>query len=182
MRIYGRRPKLSTQFLVLVFYETKLIAYEIRTKLKTSALSPTVELGAEWPPMGIEAINPFELPLLNTVYRVIILIVHNVAVLVKIQLYELNLTLDYSFFTTLSEPSFLFLPFSITRSPLVSSNQKRNMCSPAKNYSNSASHDKFYKWFAGFSDAEGSFGIFPLLNSKTKNIEGFSPFGRPNLR
>lgn len=32
-----------------------------------SALSPTVELGAMWPPLGIEAINPFELPLLNTV-------------------------------------------------------------------------------------------------------------------
>lgn len=32
-----------------------------------SALSPTIELGAQWPPMGLEAINPFELPLLNTV-------------------------------------------------------------------------------------------------------------------
>lgn len=32
-----------------------------------SALSPTVELGGHWPPMGIDAINPFELPLLNTV-------------------------------------------------------------------------------------------------------------------
>jgi len=32
-----------------------------------SALSPTVELGAQWPPLGISAINPFELPLLNTV-------------------------------------------------------------------------------------------------------------------
>lgn len=32
-----------------------------------SALSPTIELGANWPPLGIEAINPFELPLLNTV-------------------------------------------------------------------------------------------------------------------
>lgn len=32
-----------------------------------SALSPTVELGSQWPPMGIEAINAFELPLLNTV-------------------------------------------------------------------------------------------------------------------
>lgn len=31
-----------------------------------SALSPTIELGSEWPPLGIEAINPFELPLLNT--------------------------------------------------------------------------------------------------------------------
>jgi Cytochrome c oxidase subunit III/LAGLIDADG endonuclease len=33
----------------------------------TSALSPTVELGAMWPPMGIESIDPFELPLINTV-------------------------------------------------------------------------------------------------------------------
>jgi len=32
-----------------------------------SALSPTVELGAQWPPKGIDAINAFELPLLNTV-------------------------------------------------------------------------------------------------------------------
>ena len=32
-----------------------------------SALSPVVELGATWPPMGIEAIDPFELPLVNTV-------------------------------------------------------------------------------------------------------------------
>lgn len=32
-----------------------------------SALSPTIELGAKWPPLGIEALNPFELPLLNTV-------------------------------------------------------------------------------------------------------------------
>jgi hypothetical protein len=32
-----------------------------------SALSPTVELGAQWPSTGVEAINAFELPLLNTV-------------------------------------------------------------------------------------------------------------------
>ncbi len=32
-----------------------------------SSLSPTVELGAQWPPVGIATINPFELPLLNTV-------------------------------------------------------------------------------------------------------------------
>ncbi len=32
-----------------------------------SALSPTIELGAHWPPAGVEAINPFELPLLNTI-------------------------------------------------------------------------------------------------------------------
>ena len=32
-----------------------------------SALSPTIEMGAHWPPVGIDAVNPFELPLLNTV-------------------------------------------------------------------------------------------------------------------
>ena len=32
-----------------------------------SSLSPSAELGFSWPPAGIEAINPFELPLLNTV-------------------------------------------------------------------------------------------------------------------
>jgi cytochrome c oxidase subunit 3 len=32
-----------------------------------SSLSPDVEVGAEWPPMGIQAIDPFELPLLNTI-------------------------------------------------------------------------------------------------------------------
>ncbi len=32
-----------------------------------SALSPTIEMGAHWPPSGIEAVNPFELPLLNTI-------------------------------------------------------------------------------------------------------------------
>ena len=32
-----------------------------------SSLSPTVELGSQWPPLGIPTINPFELPLLNTV-------------------------------------------------------------------------------------------------------------------
>jgi len=32
-----------------------------------NAISPDVEIGSEWPPLGIQAINPFELPLLNTV-------------------------------------------------------------------------------------------------------------------
>lgn len=32
-----------------------------------SALSPNQELGASWPPTGVSAINPFELPLLNTI-------------------------------------------------------------------------------------------------------------------
>ena len=32
-----------------------------------SSISPSIELGAQWPPMGIQAINPFELPLFNTI-------------------------------------------------------------------------------------------------------------------
>lgn len=32
-----------------------------------AALSPNMELGVLWPPKGIEALNPLELPLLNTV-------------------------------------------------------------------------------------------------------------------
>lgn len=31
-----------------------------------TSLSPTVELGSSWPPLGIEAVNPFIIPLLNT--------------------------------------------------------------------------------------------------------------------
>jgi len=31
-----------------------------------NAISPDVELGSQWPPYGIQAVNPFELPLLNT--------------------------------------------------------------------------------------------------------------------
>nr|WDA93950.1 cytochrome c oxidase subunit 3 [Phyllomyza sp.] len=31
-----------------------------------SSLSPAIELGAMWPPMGIIAFNPFQIPLLNT--------------------------------------------------------------------------------------------------------------------
>lgn len=32
-----------------------------------SSLSPTIEMGAHWPPVGIESINAFELPLFNTI-------------------------------------------------------------------------------------------------------------------
>lgn len=31
-----------------------------------SSLGPAIELGAVWPPVGIQALNPFEVPLLNT--------------------------------------------------------------------------------------------------------------------
>jgi cytochrome c oxidase subunit 3 len=31
-----------------------------------SSLSPSVELGSVWPPLGINILNPLEIPLLNT--------------------------------------------------------------------------------------------------------------------
>lgn len=31
------------------------------------SLSPVAELGSKWPPLGIETVNPYELPMLNTV-------------------------------------------------------------------------------------------------------------------
>jgi len=32
-----------------------------------SSLSPSIEIGIKWPPMGIEVFNPFQVPLLNTI-------------------------------------------------------------------------------------------------------------------
>ena len=31
-----------------------------------ASLSPNVEVGRVWPPVGIEALNPFDVPMLNT--------------------------------------------------------------------------------------------------------------------
>jgi len=125
-----------------------------------------------WPPMGIEAIDPFELPLINTVYRVIILCADNVAVLVKTQLCELNLTLNYNY---IDLPTSLSSPLLITGSSRVGlSKSKRLKNLVGKYYLNSACLDEFYRWFAGFSDAEGSFTISPILNRKTNKIEVFS--------
>lgn len=60
-----------------------------------ASLAPAIEIGLQWPPKGITPLNPFAIPLLNTVYCDIILNINNAAVLVKIQLYEYNLTLDF---------------------------------------------------------------------------------------
>lgn len=32
-----------------------------------SSLAPNIEIGGVWPPEGVEALNPFQVPLLNTV-------------------------------------------------------------------------------------------------------------------
>lgn len=53
-------------FLLFVVSEILIFASLFWSYLH-SALNPTVELGMTWPPTGIEAISPAELPLLNTI-------------------------------------------------------------------------------------------------------------------
>ena len=59
--------KLTSYFVGLFIISEALFFMAIFWAFFHSALTPTVELGAQWPPIGIEPINPFELPLLNTV-------------------------------------------------------------------------------------------------------------------
>lgn len=56
-----------TMGMVLFIISEALFFMSIFWALFHSSLSPSVELGSQWPPMGIDSINPFELPLLNTV-------------------------------------------------------------------------------------------------------------------
>ena len=81
-----------------------------------------------WPPMGIEALNLWELPLLNTVESAIN------AVWVGTPLYMLNLSINQD-----------GRSISLLKKPQAKPNKLDT---------------EFYKWFAGLTDAEGSFGIF----------------------
>lgn len=53
-------------FLLFIISEV-LFFFSIFWAYFHSSLSPSVELGAVWPPEGIEALNPWGLPLLNTI-------------------------------------------------------------------------------------------------------------------
>lgn len=53
--------------IILFIVSEALLFFAIFWAFFHSALSPSPELGAMWPPKGITAIDPFELPLLNTV-------------------------------------------------------------------------------------------------------------------
>ena len=96
----------------------------------------------------------FELPLLNTVVCVI-----KMAVWVKTLLYVLDLAKDYLFvfFSVL-------LPLSVAR--LI---QIIKYTTSASAPAGRGQGDEFNQWFVGFSDAEGSFGIFSL-----DVLDGFS--------
>lgn len=60
------RNGINLGFLLFIASET-LFFIGIFWAFGHSAIAPTVEIGAMWPPMGIQAIGPTELPLLNTI-------------------------------------------------------------------------------------------------------------------
>jgi Cytochrome c oxidase subunit III/LAGLIDADG endonuclease len=110
-----------------------------------SAISPSVELGTQWPPIGIEGVNPFELPLLNTVWSAINNI--NVAVWVQIPLYILSLSNNLIFYLLPGVISYI-----LWKPQLIKSYSTINI----------EDDKEFYKWFSGFTDAEGNFLIITL--------------------
>ena len=121
-----------------------------------SALTPTIELGAQWPPMGIEPVNPFELPLLNTVNLNTIGIIYiNIAVWVQISLYT---------FITHNNFNSYFILFNYLYTFSI------NWLKPKSKMHFSTNNNldvEFYKWFSGFTDAEGTFMI-------VSQVKGFS--------
>ena len=62
-----RVQKGLTMGMALFITSEVMFFFSIFWALFHASLSPAIELGGQWPPMGIDSINPFELPLLNTV-------------------------------------------------------------------------------------------------------------------
>lgn len=63
-------PKVAYGFMLgfVLFVISEIFAFlSIFWAYAHSALVPSVELGTQWPPLNIEAIDPFALPLLNTI-------------------------------------------------------------------------------------------------------------------
>lgn len=57
---------LSLGFILFVASEVMVFA-SVFWAFFHSALAPTIEIGATWPPVGIESLDPFAIPLLNTI-------------------------------------------------------------------------------------------------------------------
>lgn len=97
--------------------------------------------------MGIEAVNPFELPLLNTVkLNTIDILYISIAVWVEISLYTFIMHIKFNshYFQT------IFINSLKPKSKMhFSTNNNLNV--------------EFYKWFSGFTDAEGTFMIVSLV-------------------
>jgi len=140
--------------------------------------------------MGIEAVNPFELPLLNTVERANISVWDKIAVWVKVLLYEQNITFYSTYLETLSQT--IHYPLhcevrenlnsNIVTSSVIFFGANMNLikenssvaCLRSKENNHDHCAEELYKWFVGFSDAESMFSISPIINNKNANIEGFS--------
>ena len=102
----------------------------------------------------------FELPLLNTVESAINKFYINVAVWVKIPLYMLNLSISQVIFLLLLSGSFTITPL-LRCGPMLLKRIKPQLNKPYSTIS--IENDKeFYKWFSGFTDAEGNFIILTL--------------------
>nr|QDG01225.1 cytochrome c oxidase subunit 3 [Scytalidium sp.] len=162
-----------------------------------SALSPTVELGAQWPPMGIEAINPFELPLLNTVILlssgVTVTYAHHsliqgnrsgalyglVATVVLAVVFTIFQGVEYTVSSfTISDGAFgtcfyFGTGFILTLGPLLYfiprlHSYTKKINSLSNNFSTKSYKSKLQAyWVTGFSDAESSF-IIRIAKDKSR--------------
>jgi len=88
-----------------------------------SSLRPTVEVGATWPPVWVESINPFGVPLLNTT----VLLSSGATItwahiaLLRGNRYEARISLSITvalggFFTVLQAAEYVYRPFTISDS------------------------------------------------------------------
>ena len=109
-----------------------------------------MELGAQWPPTGIEPVNPFELPLLNTV-NVNTIDYFNIAVWVEISLYTFIIHNNFNSYSIL---------FNSLHSVYI--NSLKPISSKVHFSTNNNPDVELYKWFSGFTDAEGTFMIVSL--------------------
>ena len=57
---------LSLGFILFVISEV-MAFFSVFWSFFHSSLAPTIEIGGTWPPVGIEALDPFAIPLLNTI-------------------------------------------------------------------------------------------------------------------
>ena len=123
----------------------------------------------------------FELPLLNTVNHASFSDIWEIiAVWVRVSLYGQNLTFNYTYLEILGQILIMLLISFLDTSILVlCTNSDLSLWISHQNNSNdhlitenSKGLDEFYKWFVGFSDAEGMFNITQILNKG--KVEGFS--------
>jgi cytochrome c oxidase subunit 3 len=86
-----------------------------------ASLAPTVEIGCIWPPMGIKAFSPFEVPLLNTIILLLsgatITVVHySILIDDRIAGFKAFVCTIFLaiFFTLLQAYEYFYAPFSIS--------------------------------------------------------------------